>query len=153
MIKSVRNGKDDGEHVEHFEAKKSIVSYGKKIEECIHGIDDILRGNKIPTEFVTIINQIRSSNFLEIILKVMPGPELYVDGQPVAQKYVNFYKGLTEFVGLEQQLNKYHFMKLETTYRKATAEEIQEWKEFQIKIRQEHPEIDQIYAQLKSGIE
>lgn len=44
-------------------------------------------------------------------------------------------------------------MKLETTYRKATAEEIQEWKEFQIKIRQEHPEIDQIYAQLKSGIE
>lgn len=153
MIKSVRNGKDDGEHVEHFEAKKSIVSYGKIIEECIHGIDDILRGNKIPTEFVTIINQIRSSNFLEIILKVMPGPELYVDGQPVAQKYVNFYKGLTEFVGLEQQLNKYHFMKLETTYRKATAEEIQEWKEFQIKIRQEHPEIDQIYAQLKSGIE
>ena len=79
----------------------------------------------------------------------MPGPELYVDGQPVAQKYVNFYKGLTEFVGLEQQLNKYHFMKLETTYRKATAEEIQEWKEFQIKIRQEHPEIDQIYAQKK----
>ena len=46
---------------------------------------------------------------------------------------------------LEQQLNKYHFMKLETTYRKATAEEIQEWKEFQIKIRQEHPELSLIH--------
>lgn len=32
MIKSVRNGKDDGEHVEHFEAKKSIVSYGTILE-------------------------------------------------------------------------------------------------------------------------
>lgn len=151
MIKSYRNGKDDGEHVEYFEAKKSIVFYGRKIEECIHGIDQVLIGNKMPREFITLINQIRSCDFLEIIVKVMPGPDIFVDDVPVAQKYVNFHKGLAEFVELEKKLINYRFLKLGTAYRKATAEEIKEWREYQIKIRKEHPEIDQIYAQLNNS--
>ena len=151
MIQSVRNGKGDGEHVELFEAKKSIVSYGQKIEECVHGIDDILKENKAPIEFVTLINHIRSCNFLETIVKVMPEPEIIIDGQPVAQTYVNFYKDLAEFADLEEQLNKYQFLKLGTTYRKATPEEIQKWKDYQTQIRKEYPEIDQIYAQLNNS--
>ena len=81
----------------------------------------------------------------------MPGPEIVVNGLPAAQKYVNFYNGLAEFVDLEERLNKYHFLKLRTNYRKATTEEIQEWTDYQINIRKEHPEIDQIYAQLSNS--
>lgn len=153
MIKSIRNGKDDGEHLELFETKKSIISYGKKIEECIHDIDNILISNKAPIEFVTLINQIRSCNFLETILKVMPEPEIIIEGQPVAQTYIGFYKELAEFSDLEAHLNKYQFLKLGTIYRQATIEEIQEWKDYQSKIRKEHPEIDQIYAQLNNSSE
>lgn len=153
MIKSIRDGKDDGEHVDAFEAKKSIVFCGQKIMECIHNIDYILNGNKMPRDFVILINQIRSCSFLETIIKVMPSSDLIVNGQPVAQTYVSFYKGLAEFVALEEKLGKYNFLKLRTVNREATINEIQEWKDYQIKIRKEHPEIDQIYAQLNNDCE
>lgn len=83
----------------------------------------------------------------------MPSSDLIVNGQPVAQTYVSFYKGLAEFVALEEKLGKYNFLKLRTVYREATINEIQEWKDYQIKIRKEHPEIDQIYAQLNNNCE
>lgn len=153
MIKSIRDGKDDGEYVDAFEAKKSIVFCGQKIMECIHNIDYILNGNKMPRDFIILINQIRSCSLLETIIKVMPSSDLIVNGQPVAQTYVSFYKGLAEFVALEEKLGKYNFLKLRTVYREATINEIQEWKDYQIKIRKEHPEIDQIYAQLNNNCE
>lgn len=150
MVKSLRNGKDNGEHVEVFKAKESIVLYGQKIKECIYSIDQVLIGNKMPREFVTLINQIRDCYFLEIILDVIQGPDIIVDGEPITPKYIDFYKGLEEFIKFEEELDKYHFLKLGTVYRKATTEEIQEWVEIQTKIRKEHPEIDQIYAQLNN---
>ena len=150
MVKSLRNGKDNGEDVEVFKAKESIVLYGQKIKESIDSIDQVLIGNRMPREFIILINQIRNCYFLEIILDVMTGPDIFINDTIVAQKYVDFYKGLVEFVELEEALTKYNFLKLGTVYRKAAAEEIQEWAEIQVKIRKEHPEINQIYAQLNN---
>ena len=71
MVQSIRNGKFDGEHLEVFEAKKEIISAGKKILEKINAIDEVLRENKMPSQFIVLINEIRCSAFLEKILKVM----------------------------------------------------------------------------------
>ncbi len=150
VIKTIRNGNDDGEYVDKFKAKESIIFYAKKIEECIKGIDDILMQNKMSSDFCILINRIRSCNFLEKIIKVMAEEnEIIVKGHPVLQRYLNFYKDLAEFNDLEEKLKKYNFLKLGTIYRRATSEEIQSWEEHQIEIYKKHPEIGQIYEQLK----
>ena len=64
-----------------------------------------------------------------------------------------FIKAWLNLLLSEEKLGKYNFLKLRTVYREATINEIQEWKDYQIKIRKEHPEIDQIYAQLNNDCE
>lgn len=131
-------------------SKDEIISAGKAISNALIDIDHILAGNKMPSQFLTIINEIRISGFLEKMLKVIPGSHIEVDGVSIECGYLNFYEDIKNFEIFSKQLEKYHFLKLGTNFRKATAQEIKDWAEFQVQTRTEHPEIDAILKQLKS---
>ena len=150
VVESTRNEVADGHHVEWFNAKDEIISAGKAISNALIDIDHILAGNKMPSQFLTIINEIRISGFLEKMLKVIPGSHIEADGVSIECGYLNFYEDIKNFEILSKQLEKYHFLKLGTNFRKATAQEIKDWAEYQVKTRTEHPEIDAILKQLKS---
>ena len=84
------------------------------------------------------------------MLIVIPGSHIGADGVSIECGYLNFYEDIKNFEILSKQLEKYHFLKLGTNFRKATAQEIKDWAEVQVKTRTEHPEIDAILKQLKS---
>lgn len=150
VVESTRNEVANGHHVEWFNAKNEIISAGKAISNALIDIDHILAGNKMPSQFLTIINEIRISGLLEKMLKVIPGSHIEADGVSIECGYLNFYEDIKNFEILSKQLEKYHFLKLGTNFRKATAQEIKDWAEVQVKTRTEHPEIDTILKQLKS---
>lgn len=149
VVETKRNEVVDGHHVEWFNAKEEIISAGKAISGALIDIDHVLAGNKMPSHFLTIINEIRISGFLEKMLKVIPDSHIEVNGIPIEGGYLNFYEDIKNFEILSKQLEKYQFLKLGTNFRKATAQEIKDWAEFQVQIRTEHPEIDSILQQLK----
>lgn len=103
MIKSIRDGKDDGEHVDAFEAKKSIVFCGQKIMECIHNIDC----NGVQREHNKKLN-----NGLPILHKVPPKRDYGRYFCILAEKGGISHGGLTEklspfFYAQKQEVNAY----------------------------------------------
>ena len=63
---------------------------------------------------------------------------------------MNFYEDLAEFSFLEMQLAQYDFDKITVEYREATKKEIVEWIELQVKMRKEHPEIEEYFKMINS---
>lgn len=150
VVKSTRDGKDGGEHVDSYDAKKATILCGKNIKNCIHKIDEILNTNKAPLELIVAINKIRACGFLEKMIEIMPISDPIINGQIVPKRYVNFYRDLIEFSEYKNKLEHYKFTKLKTKFIKASDKEIQEWIKYQLAIKKEHPEIEQIYAQLNN---
>lgn len=121
-----------------FHGAKEIRDSGKlilKVYEDMDAIPAIML--KVSSELVTLLSKIRSSGFLQKIVRV------FEDKEEVVSRYWNFYRDLAEFSSLELQLAKYNFDKITVEYKEATQKEIKEWIEMQIKMRKEHPEIEE----------
>ena len=144
MVGSTRNNGDYGEHVEDFNAKKEMIIAGRGIVKALHEIDATLDKNKMETQFVVTMNELRNSGFLEKLCKIMPNSSFVIKGVSSECGYLNFYRDITEFEKLEQKLEKYDFVKLGTVFRTATDQEIAEWNDYQNRIREENPEINTI---------
>lgn len=148
FVESTQNHVSTGGHVEWFDAQKEIVMAGTGIASALEEIDSILAGNRMPVEFISLMNRLRSSGFLEKLLKIMPGKPIIVSGTPVAWTYLTFYKDLCEFEAIELEINWYDFPKRGYVIRKATQKEIVDWVKYQKEVREKHPEIDEILKQL-----
>lgn len=148
FVESMRNQIPNGGHVEWFDAKKEVTAAGIGISKSLAEIDSILAGNKASTDFISLMNELRTSGFLEKLLKIMPGYPITVDGEEVLFTYLNFYDDICKFEAIQQKIEGYVFPKLGYTFRKATESEIAQWIDYQRKIRIEHPEIDEIMKQL-----
>ena len=138
-------------HVELFDAKQEIIFAGKGISNAIKDIDGILEGNRANMDFVSLINEIRTSDFLEKMTKIFPSPSIIVEGKKIESSYLNFYNDLAEFIKLKSKLEKYKFSKFRTKFSTATKEKIDDWIQYQIDIRKEHPEIQEIFSQLNAS--
>jgi hypothetical protein len=57
---------------------------------------------------------------------------------------------LAEFSFLEVQLAQFDFDKITVEYKEASKKEIIEWMEMQIKMRKEHPEIEEYLKMINS---
>ena len=151
MVQHTKSDVCSGEpHVESFDAKQEIISAGKGILNTIKDIDDILERNRANMDFVSLINEIRTSDFLEKMTKIFPSPHIVVEGKIVECRYLNFYSDLVGFYKLKLKLQRYKFTKLGVKFRTATQDEINEWIQYQINIRKEHPEIQEIFSQLNA---
>lgn len=139
MVSSLRNGIKDGSHVEVFNAKNEIIHCGKMISEAFENFDAVFVGNKAPESLITLINEMRSSGFVEKLLKVIPSScKITFDGienAEVRECYLDFYKDWVEFVRLEEKLKNYNFLKLGVQFRKATQEEVSRFTSKQLEIR------------------
>lgn len=148
FVESTRDQVHDGGHVEWFDAKKEVTAAGIGISKSLAEIDSILAGNKAPTDFISLMNELRTSGFLEKLLKIMPGPPIIVAGKEIPFTYLNFYDDICKFEVIQQKIEGYTFLKLGYMFRRATESEIVEWIDYQRKIRVEYPEVDEIMKQL-----
>ena len=150
MVKHTKSGIHSGQHVEWFDAKQEIITAGKGVTKSLKDIDEILEENRANMSFISLINEIRNSNFLEKITVIFSSTHIVVEGKIVECRYLNFYSDLIEFYKLKLKLQKYKFTKLGVKFRKATPDEINEWIQYQINIKKEHPEIQEISSQLNA---
>lgn len=148
FVESTRDQVPDGGHVEWFDAKKEVTAAGISISKSLAEIDSILAGNRASTDFVSLMNELRTSGFLEKLLKIMPSSPIIVAGKEISFTYLNFYDDICKFDAIQKQIESYSFLKLGYIFRKATESEIADWIDYQRKIRVEHPEIDEIMKQL-----
>lgn len=113
VVESTRNSIADGHHVEWFNSKEEIISAGIAISNVLIDIDHVLAGNRMPSQFLTLINEIRISGFLEKMLKVFPSSHIEVEEISIESRYLNFYEDIKKFEMLSVQLEKYQFLKFE----------------------------------------
>lgn len=134
-----------------FHGAKEIRDNGKSILKVYEDIDAISATMvQASSELITLLSKIRSSEFLEKILKIFKDKEESLNGEEIICRYLNFYEDLAEFSFLEMQLAQYDFDKITVEYREATKKEIVEWIELQVKMRKEHPEIEEYFKMINS---
>lgn len=134
-----------------FHGAKEIRNNGKSILKVYEDMDAISATMvQASSELITLLSKIRSSEFLKKILQVFKDKEESLNGEEIICRYWNFYKDLVEFSFLEVQLAQFDFDKITVEYKEASKKEIIEWMEMQIKMRKEHPEIEEYLKMINS---
>lgn len=148
---SYRNGISNRSDIAVFHGAKEIRNNGKSILKVYEDMDAISATMvQASSEVITLLSKIRNSEFLSKIIKIFKDKEESLNGEEVICRYLNFYRDLVEFSSLEMQLAQFDFDKITVEYREATMKEIKEWAEMQIKMREEHPEIEEYLKMINS---
>lgn len=101
MVQHTKSGIHSGQHVELFDAEQEIITAGKGVTKSLKDIDEILEENRANMSFISLINEIRNSNFLEKITEIFSSTHIVVEGKIVECRYLNFYSDLIEFYKLK----------------------------------------------------